>query len=329
MNEEADRISSPTLSLVVPVYNVAPYLPRCLDSLVAQKCRGVEAILVDDGSTDDCPQILSSYAESFPSLFRLVRRDNGGLSAARNTGLEHVRGKFVAFVDSDDWVDTDYFGELLGLAERNDLDVAHGNATYHFEGRREDYPIYRDDLPTEVMTGREVLRHRLREKSLLHMVWLHLYRRDFIENARLRFVPRLIHEDVLWTTRAFLEARRVAYHPEPGYHYRQRIRHMSPQEFDRHLENIVVSSVHNARGLSDMLSELDDDPELKRLIGWQITDGGLSVFHKLNKLSNASARRDVYRLLREKDIFSLLWRNATSIAQRRRVAKNWLKCWIA
>ena len=86
------------------------------------------------------------------------------------------------------------------------------------------------------MPGREVLRRRLAEKTFLHMVWMHLYRRDFIERLGMRFVPRLIHEDVLWTTRAFLEAQRVAYDPTPGYFYRQRIRPMAAEVQDQRME---------------------------------------------------------------------------------------------
>lgn len=93
----------PTLSLVMPVYNVAEFLPRCLDSLAAQTRPADEIIAVDDGSTDACPAILAEYAQRLPSL-RTVRQENGGLSAARNTGIEHARGKWLAFVDSDDFV---------------------------------------------------------------------------------------------------------------------------------------------------------------------------------------------------------------------------------
>lgn len=319
----------PSLSLVVPVYNVAPYLPRCLDSLVSQSGVDFEVIIIDDGSTDSCQQILSYYAAKFPEILRVFRQKNEGLSAARNFGLDQVRGRYVGFVDSDDWIDEDYFRKLLELAEREDLDMAHGNAMYHFEGRREDFPIYKDDLPEEVMTGRELLRRRLHNKSLLHMVWLHIYRRDFLEMTRLRFVPKLIHEDVQWTTIALLAARRVAYLHIPGYHYRQRIRRRSPPELDRHLENIIYSSIQNASALEGIALEIKDDIELQRLVRWQLTDGALSIFHKLSKFSNLSTKSKLDKSLREQGMYGLLWRNSISIAQRRKILKYLLKSYIS
>jgi len=319
---------NPLLSLVVPVYNVAPFLERCLASLAAQNLDGMEIVFVDDGSTDACPAVLARYAAQH-SQMRVIRRDNGGLSAARNTGLDHIGGEYVAFVDSDDWIEPGYYRHLLDLARAQHLDLAHGNAMYHFEGRREDQPIYRDDLSTEVMPGREVLRRRLADRTLLHMVWMHLYRRDFIERLGMRFVPRLIHEDVLWTTRAFLQAQRVAYDPTPGYYYRQRIRPLAADVMDQRLDAIIASSVYNARGLAELAAPLREDPELQRLLRWQLVDGALSIFHKLRKVNSLELRRRLYRQLRHDGVYALLWNNATNIAQRRRIARTWLKSWTA
>ena len=318
---------NPLLSLVVPVYNVAPFLERCLASLAAQNLDGMEIVFVDDGSTDACPAILARYAAQH-SQMRVIRRDNGGLSAARNTGLDRIGGEYVAFVDSDDWIEPGYYRHLLDLARAQNLDLAHGNAMYHFEGRREDQPIYRDDLSTEVMPGREVLRRRLADRTLLHMVWMHLYRRDFIERLGMRFVPRLIHEDVLWTTRAFLQAQRVAYDPTPGYYYRQRIRPLAADVMDQRLDAIIASSVYNARGLAELAAPLREDPELQRLLRWQLVDGALSIFHKLRKVNSLELRRRLYRQLRRDGVYGLLWNNATLTAQRRRIARAWLKSWV-
>jgi glycosyltransferase involved in cell wall biosynthesis len=260
---------------------------------------------------------------------RVIRQDNGGPSAARNTGLDHISGEYLAFVDSDDWIEPGYYRRLLELARAKNLDMAHGNAMYHFEGRREDYPIYRDALSTEVMPGREVLRRRLADKTLLHMAWMHLYRRDFIERLGMRFMPRQTHEDVLWTTRAFLEAQRVAYDPAPGYFYRQRIRPLAADVMDERLDTVINSSVHNARGLADLAAPLRADPELQRLLRWHLVDGALSIFHKLRKVNSPDLRRRLHRQLRHDGVYGLLWSNAANTAQRRRIARAWLKSWVA
>ena len=318
----------PVLSLVVPVYNVAPFLVQCLESLAAGDSPDTEIILVDDGSTDDCPAILARFAAQYPRM-RVVRRENGGLSAARNTGLEHASGEYVAFADSDDYIEPDYYTRLLALARNRDLDLVHGNGFYHFEGRREDHPIYNDSFPVEVMHGREVLRRRLRDRAFLHMVWLHLCRRSFIERIKLRFVPPYIHEDVPWTTRLFLAAERVAYEPIPGYHYRQRERRMAPEKKDERLKLIIDSSIYNAQCLDKMIREISDDPGLQRLIRWQLVDGGLSIFHKLRQFSSSGLRSEYCRRLRREAVFGILWRNAFEFRQKRRISRNWLKCLLS
>ena len=101
-------MSTPQLSVVVPVYNVAPYLPACLDSLAAHVPPIDELIVVDDGSTDDCPAILAAYRDKLPNM-RIIRQENGGLSAARNSGLRAASGTWLAFVDSDDFIAPDTY----------------------------------------------------------------------------------------------------------------------------------------------------------------------------------------------------------------------------
>lgn len=317
-------MSTPLLSLVVPVYNVAPYLPRCLESLAALTPPADEIIIVDDGSTDDCPAILAEFAPRLPQM-RVIRQENGGLSAARNTGLDAARGKYLAFVDSDDFVSPDAYAEALQLAEDEQLDMILLNAEYHFEGRQADYPIYADAAVTGIVAGDEWLRQRLRAGRLLHMVWMHLYRRDFIESNGFRFVPRLIHEDVIWTTRALLAAGRVRYTGHVAVHYRIPLRSFSAEQSQRRLETIVDSSVINAEALAAMSAALVDDAELHRLLDEHLVDGALSVFHKLAKMPDRRVAAATLGYLRREGFLALLWRHACSYAQRRRIARHWLR----
>lgn len=315
--------TEPLLSLVMPVYNVAEFLPRCLDSLLAQTRPADEVIAVDDGSTDDCPAILADYAARWPAL-RVLRQDNAGLSAARNAGLARARGRYLAFVDSDDTVAPEAYARWLAAAQALDLDMLVGNGSYHFEGRRDDYPIHADALPQgRLLAGAELLRRRLAAGTLLHMVWLHLYRRAFVEELGLRFPPGRIHEDVVWTTRALLAAGRVAYDAAPVYRYRQRVRRFAPADKDRRLAAIIESSIANAEELAELAAAAPDE-ELRRLIGWQLVDGGLAMFHKVRQFSSARLRRQWLRRLRQRRVFALLWRHAGEARQRRRIARNFL-----
>lgn len=321
-------MNAPLLSLVVPVYNVAPYLPRCLESLAALTPAADEIIVVDDGSTDDCPRILAEFAQRLPRM-RVIRQDNGGLSAARNTGLSAARGKYLAFVDSDDFVASDAYAEALRLADEEQLDMVLFNANYHFEGREADYAIYREVPGTEIIAGAEWLRQRLAAGRLLHMVWMHLYRRDFIEAHGFRFVPGLIHEDVIWTTQALLAARRVRYRDHVAVHYRIPLRRFSREQGQRRLQAIVDSSVFNAQALAALSATLRDDPELRRLLDQHLVDGALSLFHKLAKMEDRQAAANTLCRLRREGFLRLLWRHAEDQAQRRRIARHWLRSWLA
>ena len=113
-----------TLSIIVPIYNVAPYLHKCVDSLLAQDLplSEYEIILVDDESPDTCPQICDEYAATYKNV-RVVHRENGGLSAARNTGIAAARGEYLCLVDSDDYWEPNVLGGLMAQVERENLDV--------------------------------------------------------------------------------------------------------------------------------------------------------------------------------------------------------------
>ena len=114
------------LSIIVPIYNVAPYLPKCVDSLIAQDYEDYEVILVDDGSTDESGKICDEISESISDerlVIKVLHQKNGGLSAARNAGLKMARGEYVCFVDSDDYWELNVLGGLMAQVERDNLDV--------------------------------------------------------------------------------------------------------------------------------------------------------------------------------------------------------------
>ena len=318
----------PTLSVVVPVYNVARYLPKCLDSLAGQSRRIEEIIVVDDGSTDDCPGILASYASVLPQML-VIRQDNAGLSVARNVGMRHATGEFLAFVDSDDFVAPDIYETLLDAVTSDDLDMVVCNANYHFEGREPDRPIYTTSRSSDVMAGADWLRQRLREDRLLHMVWMHLYRRSFVASVGLQFVPGLIHEDVIWTTRALVHAARIRYLDRALYYYRIPVRTFSPEQNRKRLAAIARSSVVNARTLLEIADREIHDETLRTQIREQAVDGAFSVFHKIEKIPDRDWRREQLLSAGRDGFFPLLWHNAQGWRQRRKVARNYVKYQIA
>ena len=108
------------VSVIVPVYQVERYLPRCIDSILAQTFTDFELILVNDGTKDDCPRIMQEYADR-DARIRQVHKENGGLSSARNAGLDIAQGEYIAFVDSDDYVDPDLLADAVAAADRKSV----------------------------------------------------------------------------------------------------------------------------------------------------------------------------------------------------------------
>lgn len=207
------------ISVIVPVYNVEKYLNECVDSILAQTYTDFELILVDDGSPDNCGAICDEYAAS-DSRIRVIHQKNGGLSAARNTGLDIAKGEYVTFVDSDDLVCKTYLECLLQalLAEQADIAVcdmvtfADGEAPTLVEKRQ---------ASAEVMTGRDACLSIYRmDGKVPVMAWGKLYRTRLF--AGVRYPVGRIHEDDATTPRVLYCAEKVVLLSDCLYLYRQR-----------------------------------------------------------------------------------------------------------
>ena len=129
------KIKNPYLSIIIPVYNVEQYLKKCLESVLNQTYQEFECILVDDGSTDASGRICDEFAIS-DSRITVIHKENGGLVSVRKAGLKNASGRFIGCVDSDDWVEPDYFEKLLKMQKKYDADIVAGNL---FRDIGEDY----------------------------------------------------------------------------------------------------------------------------------------------------------------------------------------------
>ena len=316
-------MAAQTLSVIVPIRNAEHYLAACLDSLVAQARPIDEILLIDDHSTDESAAILERYARTH-SQMKVLNGPRRGAAGARNAGLEHATGDWLAFVDADDWVEPDLYARLLSMAQRYDLDMALCNARYHFEGREPDRPVFTVEAPTGPLPGKDWFAQMLGSREFLHAVWMHLYRRSFIEEHHLRFTEGLMHEDVTWTTRALVLARRVAYDAAPLYVYRRQLRQFTRAALDERLQRIIETAITDARMLEE-IANASDDARLARAIRWQLVDGGLSVFHKIRQLSTAELRRAQSSKVLNEKFFNLLWRNAADMGQKRRIASRFVR----
>ncbi len=206
------------ISVVVPVYNVAPYLAACLESLADQTMADLEIVMVDDGSTDESPEIAERFAARDPR-FRLVRQANAGLGAARNTGAAHATGEFIVFADSDDVVPRHAYEVLCAALDETGSDFATGNVR-----RLTSLGTARVGFLARAFERTRLATHITRFPALLadRTAWNKLFRRSFWDRHGFRFPTGVYYEDTPVTLPAHYLARSVDVVAEPVYLWRMR-----------------------------------------------------------------------------------------------------------
>ena len=177
----------PKISVVVPVYNVAKYLNRCVDSILQQKYTNFEIILVDDGSTDGSSEICDVYSNV--SNIKVYHKSNGGLSSARNFGISKVTGEYLSFIDSDDWINPNYFTSFISAMSLG-ADIIIGDYTLYINGSEKEH-IHRANIDEGSYIGescKDVFLDSLIRKGQYMSVWRNLYSLKFLKDNNLTFI---------------------------------------------------------------------------------------------------------------------------------------------
>lgn len=210
-------MTTPLISVIVPVYRVEEYLERCVKSILSQTYKNLEVILVDDGSPDQCPAICDACAEK-DARVKVIHQENKGLSGARNAGIDAASGEYLAFVDSDDYVSPHFIEELYQLLQ--DTGCAIGQCRFSYvkgDGLVEEgdsaFCIYRGESLMEQLYGPE-------EKATCFVVaWNKLYWAELFKETGIRYPEGRIHEDEATTYRLFHEAKKLAFLDRALYGY--------------------------------------------------------------------------------------------------------------
>ena len=210
-------MENPLISVIVPVYKVEEYFRKCADSILGQSYRNLEIILVDDGSPDSCPALCDEYAKA-DSRVRVIHKENGGLSDARNAGLDIASGDYIGFVDSDDWIAPGMYEELVRTAVRSGAEIACCGYT-ETNGIRELAVKSLADREKKY-TAEEALREVLVSGDILVVMWNKIYRRGLFDD--IRFPKGETFEDGAVFYRLFGKCACIAHTGKAGYYYRKR-----------------------------------------------------------------------------------------------------------
>lgn len=211
ITEEADMQNDVKISVIVPVYNVEPYIADCLNSIIHQSFQDIEIICVDDCGSDNSMDIVEQFAKDDNRIKILRHKENQGQSVARNTGMKIATGKYIAFVDSDDTIEKDYLSKLYDAAEKSGADVTECG---YFVERKNKF-IYYTLSPQNYNNFYDILAHITK-----CFVWTRLWRSDFLKKHNLQFYSSIYFEDILFVVKAAYYAKNWTIIDYAGYYYR-------------------------------------------------------------------------------------------------------------
>lgn len=204
------------ISVIVPVYNVEKYLDRCVESIVDQTYKNLEIILVDDGSPDNCPQICDEWAAK-DSRIRVIHKQNGGLSDARNAGMAIATGEYIAFVDSDDWIHNQYIERMIKAVTIYKVQLVACDLTEVY-GKTQEKPVDIDDV--EICDAEQAINMLINGRKFKAVAWNKLYHKSLLNGEH--FETGRYHEDEFFTYRILGKNDRLAFVNAPLYYYFQR-----------------------------------------------------------------------------------------------------------
>lgn len=252
------------VSIIVPVYNVEKYITECLKSLINQTYKNIEIIVVNDGSTDNSLSLVNKIDDS---RIKIINKENGGLSSARNKGIELAEGKYILFIDSDDFIEDKMAIEnMYNMAVNNDLDMVSGDLIWHYSSHKR--IIYKNkfiEKSNKIYEGQEIFKLKLKNRCYLAAACINMYKKSIIRE--IKFKEGIYHEDELFTAKVLLKAQKVGLYKKHFYSYRQR-------------EGSIVNQNNNIKRAYDIFNiclELEEsfvninDSELKNLLGNYLT----------------------------------------------------------
>lgn len=213
------------VSVIVPVYNVEKYLNKCIDSLINQTYKNIEILLIDDGSTDKSGKICDSLKNKYKNI-KVYHKENGGLSDSRNYGIEKAKGKYVMFIDSDDYIDCDFIQKLLYSLINNNSDICSGAKKYEHYSK---ITIINDGDGFS-LSSKETLKKMILKQDIDNSVCDKIFKKELFDN--IKFPENRYYEDIATTYKLMLNSVYISHVNHVYYHYVMRSNSISKEEFN-------------------------------------------------------------------------------------------------
>lgn len=306
MSENENK--KPLISVIIPVYKVEQYLHKCIDSVINQTYSNLEIILVDDGSPDNCGMICDEYSPK-DSRIRVIHKGNGGLSDARNAGLDIATGDYIGFVDSDDYIASDMYEILLKNAQKNGADISLCGYYNEYEGG-----IIKNNCSVneqKVLTASDGLKEVIYSKKYGIMAWTKLYKKELFKNVR--YPKGHVCEDVYVIGDIFENVKIAVFDTTPLYYYVHRNDSISTYQFnERHLD--WISSYEHLR---DTVKK--SFPELNKIAKIRLLWGRMFILDRSILTDNYELNKSIQKYIRKNillcfDSFFTIKRKLTIIA---------------
>lgn len=298
------------ISVIVPIYNVEKYLARCIDSILEQNYENLELILINDGSTDNSESIINTYLEKNPSIIKYIKKENSGLSEARNVGIEAATGDYIMFIDSDDYIEK---GLLNNLKQYIDQDIEmikfkaqtvteNGEKIKVMQG-----PVF------DVTSGEEAFSKMCFEDELMETAWLYLYKTELIKQNNFKFAKGLYHEDFGLIPLIIVKAKTFVSTDICGYNYVQ-----SSNSITR-----TVDYAKTTKKLFDTLIHYDNT--VKEIEKYKIdikTKENVKIFYtnsillRINELQKKERKKFIKEIRKRKMAKNIKVRNAKQLLKR-------------
>lgn len=252
---KGEQIVQNKVSIIVPVYKVERELDRCVQSLFKQTYNNLEIILVDDGSPDKCPELCENYAE-MDKRVKVIHKENGGLSDARNAGLKQATGEYILYVDSDDYIDLDTCERFIKAASNQKIDIIVGNAIMEKPDGKE--MMIHSATPSGITyTAKQFIMSAVKAYQWYAPAWLNMYRRDFLLDNQLYFKKGIYFEDVQMLPRVFLQAKKITCIDGTFYHYIIRENSIMTSQKDEKKKNDSIQNLKEWKEQFDLVDDVD------------------------------------------------------------------------